>query len=225
MDDTRLVLLSYHLDETSPLAPGTPAMSRTARSSIAAGDVSNLVDIFCCNHSGTHVDAPRHFNDAGACVTDFDINELRFRRPLVLDLPPPDGLLVQPEHLMPHEAAIRGCDILLLRTGFGRLRRTDPERYRLHGPGFSEAAARYIARSFPQLKAIGLDTISLASMDHLDEGIRAHQVLLCGTRRFLIIEDMNLDLDLSGLTDVMVLPLMISGLDGSPCTVVGVVRT
>jgi len=223
MDDTRWILLSYDLDESSPLAPGTPAMSRTPRSSIAAGDVSNLVDVSLCTHSGTHVDAPRHFAAEGACITDFDVNEFRFRRPLVLDLPLPEGLLVQPEHFRPHETAIRGCDILLLRTGFSKLRRTDPERYRLHGPGLSEAAARYIVRSFRELRAIGLDSISLASMDRLDEGIRAHQVLLGGARRFLIIEDLNLGFDLSGLMEVMVFPFRISGIDGSPCTVVGVV--
>jgi arylformamidase len=223
MDDTHWVLLSYHLDESSPLAPGTPTMSRTPRSSIASGDVSNLVDVFLCNHSGTHVDAPRHFTAEGACITDFDVNEFRFRRPLLLDLPVPQELLVQPEHLRPHETAIRRCDLLLLRTGFSSLRRTDPERYRLHGPGLSEAAAQYIVQSFRELRAIGLDSISLASMDHLDEGIRAHQVLLGSARRFLIIEDLNLDFDLSRLVEVMVLPFMISGIDGSPCTVVGVV--
>ncbi|MBN1918271.1 MAG: cyclase family protein [Verrucomicrobia bacterium] len=224
MDDKRWILLSYSLEESSPLPPGIPPMSRTARSSLAAGDDSNVVDIFFCNHSGTHVDAPLHFAADGKCITEFDINEFRFRRPLVLDLPVPEDLLVRPEHLEPHETAIRGCDLLLLRTGFSSVRRTDPERYRLHGPGLSEAAARYIAGSFPELRAIGLDSISLASMDRLDEGIRAHQVLLGGARRFLIVEDMNLDLDLSGLIEVMVLPFMIAGIDGSPCTVVGVVR-
>jgi arylformamidase len=223
MDDTRWILLSYDLDESSPLAPGVPSMSRTVRSSIAAGDVSNVVDIFFCNHSGTHVDAPRHFAAEGACITDFGVNEFRFRRPFVLDLPLPEGLLVRPEDLRPHETAIRGCDLLLLRTGFSRLRRTDPERYRLHGPGLSEAAAHYIVQSFRELRAIGLDSISLASMDHLDEGIRAHQVLLGSARRFLIVEDMNLDFDLSRLMEVMVFPFMVSGIDGSPCGVVGVV--
>jgi kynurenine formamidase len=68
-----------------------------------------------------------------------------------------------------------------------------------------------------------MDTISLACMQHLEEGLEAHRILLRGDgRRFLIIEDMNLDFDLSHLRRVFALPLFIEGVDSSPCTVMGV---
>jgi kynurenine formamidase len=84
--------------------------------------------------------------------------------------------------------------------------------------------ASYLAGHFPRLRAIGLDTISLASMQHLEEGLEAHRILFRGDgRRFLIIEDMNLDFDLSQLRRVIALPLFIEGIDSSLCTVMGVI--
>ena len=77
--------------------------------------------------------------------------------------------------------------------------------------------------NFPHLPAIGLDTVSLACMQHLEDGLEAHRILLRGEgRRFLIIEDMNLDFDLSRLQQVIALPLFIEGIDSAPCTVMGV---
>ena len=57
------------------------------------------------------------------------------------------------------------------------------------------------------------------------KALEAHRILLRGeARRFLIIEDMNLDWDLTQLRHVMALPLFLEGLDSAPCTVVGVVE-
>jgi hypothetical protein len=52
----------------------------------------------------------------------------------------------------------------------------------------------------------------------------AHHELLGGEgRRFLIIEDMNLEQDLTGLREVRVCPWLVQGMDSGPCAVVGVI--
>ena len=219
--EQRWVRLSFHLSERTPLPPRMPAVSRQVRSSIAEGGHSNTVIIRMCCHVGTHVDAPLHYAQDAASITDFEVHEFVFNRPLVLDLDLADSELVTPEHLEPSREMIGQCDILLLRTGFGKYRSSDPERYRLDGPGFAESGARYLAENFPALECLGLDTISLVAMREFDEGVRAHQALLRADRKFLIIEDMNLDTDLTRLEEVICLPLMLEGLDGSPCTVIG----
>ena len=87
----------------------------------------------------------------------------------------------------------------------------------------SVEGAHYVAGKFPKLRALGLDTVSLACMQHLEEGLEAHRVLLGGKgRRFLIIEDMDLDHDLSQLKRVFALPLFIDGVDSAPCTVMAI---
>jgi kynurenine formamidase len=130
---------------------------------------------------------------------------------------------LRPAHFEQHFAAISECDLLLLRTGYTRMRRADPARYSTFAPGMSVEGAQYIAQNFPKLRALGLDTVSLACMQHLEEGLEAHRVLLGGEgRRFLIIEDMNLDYDPSALQRVFALPLFIDGVDSAPCTVMGI---
>lgn len=218
--DRRWIKLSHDLSEDSPLPPGIPPLTRHDRSSMAKGDVSNVVDLYLCNHIGSHMDAPLHFAMQGLSLTDFDVNEFYFTSPLVLDIPLSDGDLIYPEHFAPFAEQISQADILLIRTGFGMHRTTDPERYRLKGPGFSEAGARHLADNFPNLSCLGLDAVSLASMMHLDEGLRAHQALLVDDRMFLVLEDLNLDYDLSNIAEVVALPLMIRGIDGGPCTVI-----
>ncbi|MHB1001915.1 MAG: hypothetical protein ACYC27_21965 [Armatimonadota bacterium] len=52
----------------------------------------------------------------------------------------------------------------------------------------------------------------------------AHNVLLGGDGcRFLVIEDMKLDMDLDGLREVRLNPWLVTGMDSGLCSVVGVV--
>lgn len=51
----------------------------------------------------------------------------------------------------------------------------------------------------------------------------AHNELLAGDgRRFLVIEEMNLDQDLKALIEVRVNPWLVQGMDSGPCSIVGV---
>jgi kynurenine formamidase len=215
--------LSHHLSADTPVPPGVPPIEFLHHYSMGRGDVSNLFVLHFSNHTGTHIDAPWHFVNSGIPIGKFSLEEFVFDRPLCLDLALGDGEMFHAAHFQPHAAEISRCDLLLLRTGYARVRRSDPARYRIFAPGMSEEGAHYLAEEFPRLRALGLDTVSLACMQHLEEGLEAHRVLLQGEgRRFLIIEDMNLDHDLSRLRRVIALPLMIDGIDSAPCTVMGI---
>ena len=51
----------------------------------------------------------------------------------------------------------------------------------------------------------------------------AHNELLGGPgRRFLIVEEMDLDHDLAGLAEVRLQPWLVAGMDSGPCSIVGV---
>ncbi|MFB3923260.1 MAG: cyclase family protein [Terriglobia bacterium] len=214
--------LSHRLSAGAPLPPGVPGIEVRHHFSIERGDVSNLFVLTISNHSGTHIDAPWHFVASGLRVCDFRLEEFVFESPHCIDVRIANGQMLEPEHFQTHKHGLDKADLLLVRTGYSRVRREAPERYVLHSPGMSVRAANYLVDQFPRLRAIGLDTISLASMQHLEEGLEAHRILLRGDgRRFLIIEDMNLDFDLSQLRRVIALPLLIEGIDSSPCTVIG----
>ncbi|MBZ5542334.1 MAG: cyclase family protein [Acidobacteriia bacterium] len=217
------VELSHRLSVDAPLPPGVPTMQLQHHYSIERGDVSNLFVLQLSNHSGTHIDAPWHFVASGLRICDFRLEEFVFERPLCIDVAIGDGGLLERVHFEPHAERLGQADLLLVRTGYARVRRESPERYTLQSPGMSIHGAHYLADHFSRLRAIGLDTISLASMQHLEEGLEAHRILFRGDgRRFLIIEDMNLDFDLSQLRRVIALPLFIEGVDSSFSTVMGI---
>ena len=44
-----------------PVYPGDPAIEITPIAQLAAGDIANVSRLVLSSHSGTHIDAPRHF--------------------------------------------------------------------------------------------------------------------------------------------------------------------
>jgi kynurenine formamidase len=134
-------------------------------------------------------------------------------------------MIVQPEHLKNHKVSLTTADIALFRFGYGPVRSSEPERYSLRSPGFGLDSAKWLRKHCSNLKAIGMDVPSLACISNLDDTMEAHNELLSGKgRRFLIIEDMNLDYDLNGLVEVRVCPWLVEGMDSSPCSVVGKIK-
>ena len=62
----------------------------------------------------------------------------------------------------------------------------------------------------PDLKAVGMDVPSLACIKYLEETMKSHNILLSGkNRKFIVIEDMNLEPDLAGLCEVRLNPWLV----------------
>jgi kynurenine formamidase len=190
-------------------------------SDMKKGDISNAFNIAINNHTGTHIDAPRHFSVGGWKISEFEIGDFFFENPVCIDVPKIDSELVMQRDLEVYESQIAGADILLVRTGFARYRRTDKERYCSKNPGFSSEAARYLIRNFSKLRAVGMDTMSFGANENLKDGIEVHKVLLDNPDRFLfIIEDLNLEFRLERIKRVIVAPLFVEEFDSSFCTVI-----
>jgi len=219
---SQFVKLSFNLDPEDPLPPAIPPVEIERLFDVAEGDVANGYILHIANHSGTHVDAPQHVESSGFSITQFEIHEFIFEAPLLINVNLGDDELIRPEHLAAHSHKLDSCDMLMIRTGYSEIRSTDPQRYCLHGPGFSIAGAEYLRR-FPNLRAFGMDTISFACIAYLDEGMEAHKVLLGGKeRRFLIVEDVDLSGDLSHIKRVILMPWLIEGIDSAPCSLIGI---
>jgi len=216
------VFLSHPLSVDGPNPPAIPKPEFTPFMSLAKGEDANVTMIKLVSHVGTHVDAPCHVIPDGITITEFKADEFVFTQPVLFDLHLQDDTLVMPEHLAPFVKSGQDADLLLFRFGYAVVRRTEPSRYSGHCPGFGVESAGFLLQNFPKMRAVGMDVPSLSCIAYLDKTMKAHNILLAGNRgRFLVIEDMNLDKDLSRLKTVIVAPLLIEKLDGGPATVFG----
>ena len=68
--------ISVSLRNGGLVYPGNPAISITAQQAISQGDTANVSRIDFGSHTGTHVDAPKHFFDGGAGVDTLPLDVL-----------------------------------------------------------------------------------------------------------------------------------------------------
>ncbi len=214
-------LLSYPLSTDMPLAdPILTVPSYEPIQSIARGDLANLFRLTMFNHCGTHIDSPNHYDLTGKKLVDFPLEHFVFEQILLLDIPKLDQGLITEEDC---HRALNGrteCDLLLLRSGFERYRQTDPARYIRGCPGVSAGAARYLKRTLPGLRAIGLDFMSLEWTADRSHGFEAHQVLLKDkSQPMLIIEDMSLNFDPRKVRRIFAIPIFFREIDSFPATI------
>lgn len=182
-------------------------------------------------HGGTHMDAPVHFAKGRWTVEQIPLSRL-IAPGVVIDISErardrPDTLISRQDILdweKIHGPLPAGV-IVLVRTGWEAFW-PDKKRYlgsdrpgatdNLHFPGFSEAAAQFLARE-RQVAAVGLDTASLDFGPSKD--FPAHQVF--GSANIPGFENLhNLNaLPAKGFR-VMALPMKIGGGSGAPLRIV-----
>jgi arylformamidase len=214
--------ISYTLTSKAPGWPNNPTLEITPDSLISNGDNCNTFQLNLFNHFGSHMDGPKHFNDQGARLGDLPIETFFYERPLLVDIPKTFGELVTVTELSPFQESIKSADLLMIRSGFSEQRVHNPARYASEGPAMSAEACKYLMDYFPNLKAIALDWISLASYVHPEDGVLAHQYLLgkFHNHYICIIEDLLFEgLDNKTLKKVWSIPLFVEEIDSAPVTV------
>ncbi len=218
----QIVFLSHPLSADGPNPPAIPKPEFTPFMSLARGDGANVTLIKVASHTGSHIDAPSHAISDGISITSFRPEEFIFSHPVVLDIFLPDETLVMPDHLERLEILGKDADLILFRFGYGTIRQSEPARYSAKCSGFGMESAEYLLKTFPKVRCIGMDVPSLSCIAFLETSMKAHNILLSGNGgRFLILEDLKMDQDLSKLVSVIVAPWLVKDLDGGPVTVFG----
>ncbi|PJZ70309.1 hypothetical protein CH373_12145 [Leptospira perolatii] len=222
-------LLSYSLSSFTPAyGEGIPPSISLDRS-IARGDSSNSLFLKLSNHSGTHIDAPFHFDEFGKKLTDYNPDFWTCSNGLLIKfnkLPQPGQWIDKQtvlEYLqgLPEDLAFSAeeIEILLLSTGWSS--RRGSVEYSKNSPGISEDVADFLRERFPMVRFLGFDLISISSFSDRPRGRIAHKAFLMNEKPILPIEDMDLSrFDSSTLFDrVLISPWFIEGADGAPVTV------
>jgi arylformamidase len=206
-----------HLDVTlalSPLLPvwpGDPEIEIAPLARIEAGDPANVSRLNCSVHSGTHVDAPRHFVDGGQSVEELDLNILLgpahvARIPDTVDAVGPEEL----ERLELAPDVIR----LLLRTRNSNLWQTARTEFTRDFVALTAQGAEWVVERGVRL--VGVDYLSVQLFADLEPD--THLTLLGSG--VIIVEGLDLGQVPSGDYELLCLPLKIDGCDGAPARVV-----
>ena len=170
---------------------------------------------------------PKHFIDSGRTVCDYSIEELIFKRPHVVDCPKMAGEIIEVGDLA-NSVIPPETDFLLIRTGFSRFRNSDVHIYSYKNPCLSPQTAEWIRKNYPDIRAVGVDCISVSSRAHRDLGRETHKILLKKDEfkgePVLIVEDLYIPSEINRLDELIVAPLFIESIDSAPCTVIGVIN-
>ena len=216
-------LLSHPIEERMPAWPDSPQLQVEKKLQIAGGDVANTVYFSFYNHVGTHMDAPNHYLADGAQIAQLGLERFIFEKPLLLEIPKGPCGRVPAEDLEPFADQIAGRDLLMICTGFYKVRKEDPETFERRGPGIGADCAAWLVERFPELRALAVDFVSLASYSDQEDGNEAHRILFRGKDGCFIcgIEDVDMGPVLGRpLRRVFALPLLIRGIDSAPVTMV-----
>lgn len=215
--------LSYPLDPKDLCWPGEPVLKVRRCTEIDGKDSKfETAESVLPDHFGTHFDAPAHVNKGAPRIAELPVEHFVHQDVLLLDIEKGAAECIMAEDLKPYEEQIQTCTLLLLRTGFGKYKFTQPLLYQNEGPCIHPECAEYLVKNFPKLRTIGMDFLSIGTPAN-DLSADAHQMLLgCHTEHYITgIEDMDLEAaEDKKFRQVIVAPLRIVGADsGQVCVI------
>ena len=199
---TRWIDVTIPMHAGMTVWPGDPAFAMEPLSRIAAGAGSNVSKLAMSAHTGTHVDAPWHFEDDGRRLDQMDTS-LFFGDALVLDLPHVDE--IREEDL---------GDAPLPRRVLFKTRNSNHEPngpFRKNYVALSATAAQRLVDDGVRL--VGVDYLSVAPFKQ--PGQDTHHILL--QNDVFVVEGLVLTSFAAGVYQFVALPLHLLGADGAPC--------
>lgn len=178
-DHASVVDLSYTMEPNMPFWPTQPQYSASVVETYEEGGESFHQEIHISEHTGTHMDAPKHFIP-GSCSVDRLNPTTVMGRGVTLHAEniPPRGLL-DVEQIITFErehGPILAGDIVMIRFGWDDRYAILPEDkgFLRDWPGLSDRAAQYLADK--KVAAVGCDTLALDAFECSQ--FVSHQILL-----------------------------------------------
>jgi arylformamidase len=202
--------ISVPLHSGGVVYPGNPSISITAQQAISQGAGANVSRLDLGSHSGTHVDAPKHFFDQGAGVDALPLDVLMGpARLIAFD----DSVkMVGETELRAHE--LTGVTRLLLRTRNSAWLASGSAEFHPDYTYLAPDGAAYLVSL--GVKLVGVDYLSVEQFHSGHH--RTHRTLLGAG--VVIVEGLVLTEPPPGDYDFRCLPLRLAGLDGAPARAV-----
>ena len=204
-----------YIDLTLAISPNTPTFPDSPNPQFIPWsdldtDGYNLELLFFSSHTGTHLDAPYHFDKDGIKIDQIPLKRLIGNGTLIQVPKPSDGKITRSDiynfetkfGVIPNNTSVFFC------TGWQKnLKRSD---YFTNNPGLDTSAANYL-----KSKKINLVGIDSPSIDIGSKSFPVHKIF--SRNNILIVENLtNLDKIRSQKFDFIILPLKLKGATGSP---------
>jgi arylformamidase len=203
----KLIDVSVPLDAQLATYPHNTPFTLEPIKRIARGDSSNVSTLHMSAHTGTHVDAPRHFFDEGPGTEGLAL-DLLVGRTRVIEVSSRGGVAAADLAALDLSDDIR----VLIKTSNSRL--WGSAAFHEDYVGVLESGANHLVEH--GIKVVGVDYLSVEKFHN--PGAPAHHILLgAGT---IVIEGLDLRGVEAGVYDMFCLPLRIVGSDGAPARVV-----
>lgn len=188
--------------------PGNPEITIEAQQAISRGAGANVSSVALGSHTGTHVDAAKHFFDDGQTVDRIPLD--RFIGPAILIAFGDDVMSIGAADLERHEIGSH-TRVLLKTRNSSLLRRPEfVKDYTYLAPD----GAEYLVRRGVEL--VGIDYYSIEQFKSGHH--RTHLTLL--EKSVVIVEGLDLSEPPPGEYELICLPLRLAGLDGAPARAV-----
>jgi arylformamidase len=195
--------ISQTLDKKTAVWPGDQKFRHRWSMQIAKGHSCNVSAITMSAHTGTHLDAPYHFDETGPDIGGLQL--LPFLGPARVFEVPPELDLISAEFLV--RLDWKGVERALFRTRASRL---VEDRFDRDFTSLDEGGAEFLAGL--ELLLVGTDTPSIDAF--LSKDMSCHKILC--RQGIAILEGARLADVPPGDYELICLPLKFRGLDGSP---------
>jgi len=206
--------ISVPLRSGGVVYPGNPAISITAQQAISQGAGANVSRIDFGAHSGTHVDAPKHFFDDGVGVDTLPLDVLMGPARLIAFA---DTVMsIGEADLRAHD--LKGVTRLLMRTRNSAWLASGTTEFHPDYTYLAPDGAAYLVSLGVRL--VGVDYLSVEQFHSGHH--RTHRTLLGA--QVVIVEGLVLGEPAPGDYELRCLPLRLAGLDGGPARAVLVSR-
>jgi len=196
------------IDITRTLGPDTVGFPGDADFSISQKrtDCFTLSEISMGSHSGTHIDAPRHYFDEGESIDAIPIARFFLAAEVVAIKSRVAVTVAELADCSPEPGVA-----ILFKTANSNLSR---ERFHKDFVYIDPDVARWLLER--KVPLVGIDYLSVERYDDADFPV--HRMLLGAG--VLILEDIDLSLVTPGRYQLVCLPLKIAHADGAPCRAV-----
>jgi arylformamidase len=204
----RIYDVTRTLQPAMPTWPGEPGPELTPIKQMSAGDPADVSHLSLGVHTGTHVDAPRHFIPGGAGVESLSLSALVGPARVVHIQ---NGAAIEVDEVS--RARLDGVERVLFRTRNSD-EPTDTTEFKEDFVHLAPDAAAWLVDHGARL--VGVDYLSVESFAAAEPV--THRTLL--DAGVVIVEGLDLRVIAAGDYVLSCLPLKLSGADGAPARVV-----